>query len=145
LKLPQGRDANRERETIMARTNKHNQFFYNGLIITDSKVWINKSTTAPKEGQDLRISTLSIQLNGCLWINNVKVFEKASDPGTWYIKLPGSWLRTQRNPEGKPFDHVRMSPEQFATLRNYCYDRTDEALDAQESTESDEEDHSSED
>lgn len=113
----------------MQRTNKNNQFFGNGLIITDSKIWLNKSTSPVKEGQDYRVATLSLQMNGSLWINNVKVFEKTADPGTWYIKLPGSFLRTQRNPEGKQFDHVRMSQEQFAILRNYCYDRVDEALD----------------
>lgn len=110
----------------MKRTIKRGQTFFNGLVITDCKVWLNKSTTS-KEGQDYRVATLSIQLNESLWINNVKVFDKNSDPGTWYIKLPGSFLRTVKNPEGKPFDHVRMSPEQFATLRNYCYDRVDEA------------------
>lgn len=113
----------------MQRTNKNNQFFGNGLIITDSKIWLNKSTSPVKEGQDYRVATLSLQMNGSLWINNVKVFEKTADPGTWYIKLPGSFLRTQRNPEGKQFDHVRMSQEQFAILRNYCYDRVDEAQD----------------
>ena len=117
----------------MQRTNKHNQFFGNGLIITDSKIWLNKSTEPAKEGQDYRVATLSLQINGSLWINNVKVFDKTSDPGTWYIKLPGSFLRTQKNPEGRPFDHVRMSQDQFAILRNYCYDRVDEAQDSHDS------------
>lgn len=125
----------------MQRTNKNNQFFGNGLIITDSKIWLNKSTSPVKEGQDYRIATLSLQMNGSLWINNVKVFEKTSDPGTWYIKLPGSFLRTQRNPEGKQFDHVRMSHEQFAILRNYCYDRVDEAQDEAQDTSDADDDH----
>lgn len=121
----------------MQRTNKNNQFFDNGLIITDSKIWLNKSTSPVKEGQDYRVATLSLQMNGSLWINNVKVFEKP-DPKdakavVWYIKLPGSFLRTQRNPKGKQFDHVRMSQEQFAILRNYCYDRVDEAQDSADS------------
>lgn len=110
----------------MKRTNKTNQFFGNGLMITDSKTWLNRSDEAP-EGRDYRIATLSIQINDSLWINNIKVFEKSEDTGVWYIKLPGSFLKTQKNPEGKAFDHVRMMQEQFATLRNYCYDRVDEA------------------
>jgi len=117
----------------MQRTNKHNQFFGNGLIITDSKIRLNKSTEPAKEGQDYRVATLSLQINGSLWINNVKVFDKTSDPGTWYIKLPGSFRRTQKNPEGRQFDHVRMSQDQFAILRNYCYDRVDEAQDSHDS------------
>jgi hypothetical protein len=125
----------RKRIYIMKRTIKNNQFFGNGLTITDCKVWLNNSDEAP-EGRDYRIATISINLNDSFWVNNIKVFEKSDDPGVWYIKLPGSFLKTKKNPEGKQFDHVRMTQEQFATLRNYCYDRVDEAQ-KDASTESD--------
>lgn len=110
----------------MKRTIKKGQFFGNGLIITDCKLWLNKSNEAP-EGRDYRIATISICLNESLWINNVKVFDKSEDSGVWYIKLPGSYIKNEKNPDGKPFDHIRVTQEQFATLRNYCYDRVDEA------------------
>lgn len=130
-----GRNPIKSKANIkMKRTNKSNQFFGNGLIITDCKVWMNRSDEAP-EGRDYRIATVSILLNDSIWINNIKVFEKSEDTGTWYIKLPGSFLKTQKNPEGKAFDHVRMTQDQFATLRNYCYDRVDEVMKANESTE----------
>ena len=32
------------KRNIMQRTNKHNQFFGNGLIITDSKIWLSYLT-----------------------------------------------------------------------------------------------------
>lgn len=122
----------------MKRTIKNNQFFGNGLTITDCKVWLNKADEA-KEGQDYRIATLSIQLNGSIWLNNFKVFERREDTKTWYIKLPGGFMKTRKNPEGRPFDHVRVTQEQFATLRNYCYDRVDEAFDQEPSQGPDEE------
>jgi hypothetical protein len=116
-----------KRNIMMKRTSKTNQFFGNGLIITDCKVWLNNSQDTPDEGKDYRVATLAIQLNGSLWVNNIKVFDKASDSGVWFIKLPGSFIKTKANPDGKQFDHVRMTGEQFATIRNYCYDRVDEA------------------
>lgn len=114
----------------MKRTTKDYQFFGEGLIITDSKIWLNKSDECP-EGKDYRVATLSIQLNNSLWLNNVKIFENSDETKPQYrIQLPGSYIKTRKDPEGKWFDHVRMSNDQFATLRNYCYDRLREAQEA---------------
>lgn len=121
----------------MQRTNKNNQFFGHGLIITDCRVWLNRNDTAP-EGRDYRIATLSICINDSLWVNNIKVFDRATDSGTWYIKLPGSFIRTEQKPNGKAFDHVRVTQEQFAILRSYAYDRVEEAQGGHDTEDGDE-------
>lgn len=110
------------------RTVPFNQFFGNRLVITDFRVYLNKSTTC-KEDRDYRVASLEIQLNGSFWVTDIKVFDKTEDPGVWYIKLPGNWIKTDACPEGRQRDHVRMTHDQFATLRTYCYERIDEAMD----------------
>lgn len=112
--------------TNTSKTLKNNQFFMNGLIITDSKVYLNRSNEMPEAGRDYRIATLTIEINSSMSINNVKVFRK--EDGQWYIELPGSFRRNQQFPEGRRYDDVRMTAAQFAIFRNYCYDRINEAM-----------------
>lgn len=110
------------------RTVPFNQFFGNGLIITDFRVFLNKSTVSSPD-RDYRVASLEIQLNGSFWVTDIKIFDKRENPGVWYIKRPGNWIKTDACPEGRQRDHVRMTSEQFATLRTYCYERIDEAQD----------------
>lgn len=109
-----------------AKTIKNGQFFLNGLIITDSKVYLNRSNEMPAEGRDYRVATLTIEVNDSLCINNVKVFRK--EDGQWYIELPGSFRRNIEFPDGKRYDDIRMNSAQFTIFRNYCYDRVNEAM-----------------
>lgn len=110
----------------MSKTRKRGERFENHLIITDSEVYLNKSDEFPEKG-DYRVATLNIQFNDSIWFCSVKVMERDDEDQSWYIQLPGSFRKTEKHPEGRRFDHVKVTNAQFNILRTYCYDRVKEA------------------